>query len=108
VTKLGGGSDGGPSPSKQSRTESSKKEDTKTANSNASDHLIALTQLRETIGNLQRQLAQKDKDLLTKDRQVRTIFYSTKPQVVFLNLKNVVLLKLLDYGTESSQLHNRD
>jgi len=67
VTKLSG-ADGG-TPSKQSRTES-KKEDIKTANSAASDHLVALTQLRETIGNLQRQLAQKDKDLLAKDRQI--------------------------------------
>lgn len=67
VTKLSI-SDGG-TPSKQSRTES-RKDDGKTSNSAASDHLVAMTQLKEQIGNLQRQLAQKDKDLLAKDRQV--------------------------------------
>lgn len=56
----------GPSPSKQSRNDSKKEE----AKSGTSDHVVALTQLREQIANLQRQLAQKDKDIFAKDRQV--------------------------------------
>lgn len=36
----------------------------------SSDHVVALTQLREQIAGLTRQLAQKDKELLAKDRQV--------------------------------------
>jgi len=67
VTKLGA-EDNGP-PAKQSRNDS-KKDDVKTATSTSSDHLVALTQLREQIANLQRQLSQKDKDLLAKDRQI--------------------------------------
>jgi Tfp pilus assembly protein PilO len=63
------GPDEGGTPAKQSRNEA-KKEELKTATSTSSDHLVALTQLREQIANLQRQLSQKDKDLLAKDRQV--------------------------------------
>lgn len=37
---------------------------------NSSDHVVAVTQLKEKIALLQRQLSQKDNQLLTKDRQV--------------------------------------
>ncbi|KAK0084505.1 hypothetical protein PV326_006246, partial [Microctonus aethiopoides] len=36
---------------------------------NSSDHVVAVTQLKEKIALLQRQLSQKDNQLLTKDRQ---------------------------------------
>lgn len=39
-----------------------------------SDHVVAMTQLREQISNLHRQMAQKDKDLLAKDRMVRFLY----------------------------------
>lgn len=37
---------------------------------NISDHVVAVTQLKETIANLQKQISQKDGQLLAKDRQV--------------------------------------
>lgn len=37
---------------------------------NSSDHVIAMTQLKETIASLQKKLAGKDKELLEKDKMV--------------------------------------
>lgn len=34
------------------------------------DHLVAMTQLKETIASLQKKISQKDKDLLDKDKMV--------------------------------------
>ncbi|XP_077292259.1 protein FAM76A isoform X2 [Arctopsyche grandis] len=37
---------------------------------NSSDHVVAMTQLKETIASLQKKLNQKDSQLLTKDKQI--------------------------------------
>jgi hypothetical protein len=37
---------------------------------NSSDHIVALTELREQIATLQKQLSVKDGQLLTKEKQV--------------------------------------
>jgi hypothetical protein len=37
---------------------------------NSSDHVVAMTQLKEQMASLQKQLAQKDAMLLSKDKQV--------------------------------------
>lgn len=37
-----------------------------------SDHVVAVTQLREQITVLQRQLSKKDQEMINKDRQVRS------------------------------------
>ena len=37
---------------------------------NSSDHIVALTELREQIATLQKQLSLKDGQLLTKEKQV--------------------------------------
>lgn len=37
---------------------------------NSSDHVVAMTQLKEQIASLQKRLAQKDRDLLAKDKQM--------------------------------------
>ncbi|XP_026321807.1 protein FAM76A isoform X2 [Hyposmocoma kahamanoa] len=37
---------------------------------NSSDHVVAMTQLKETIASLQKKVAQKDNELLAKDRQI--------------------------------------
>ena len=64
-----------PSPSKQARHDGRKEEPKNTT----SDHVVALTQLREQIANLQRQLAQTDKEIFAKDRQVsKSIIKSTE------------------------------
>lgn len=36
----------------------------------SSDHVVAMTQLKETIASLQKRLAQKDRDLLQKEKEV--------------------------------------
>lgn len=38
---------------------------------NSSDHVVAMTQLKEQIASLQKQLSQKNSELLNKDKQVR-------------------------------------
>lgn len=38
---------------------------------NSSDHVVAVTQLKEKIAHLQKQITIKDSQLLAKDRQVR-------------------------------------
>ena len=40
------------------------------ADHNNSDHVVAITQLKETIASLQKKLNLKDKELLEKDKQV--------------------------------------
>lgn len=37
---------------------------------NSSDHMIAMTQLKEQIASLQKRLAQKDRELLAKDKHI--------------------------------------
>lgn len=38
---------------------------------NSSDHVVAVTQLKEKIAHLQKLITQKDNQLLAKDKQVR-------------------------------------
>jgi len=64
VTKIG--HDDSAPLAKQARMET-KKEEGKNTNS---DHVVALTHLREQIANLQRQLNQKDKEIMAKERQI--------------------------------------
>lgn len=45
---------------------------------NSSDHVVAMTQLKETIASLQKKLTLKDKDLLQKDKAVKKIFIQTQ------------------------------
>lgn len=40
---------------------------------NSSDHVVAMTQLKEQIASLQKQLNQKDSQLLSKDKMVRNV-----------------------------------
>jgi len=44
---------------------------------NNSEHLVAVTQLREQMALLQKQLSKKDQELLEKDKKVSS-FYSRK------------------------------
>ena len=41
---------------------------------NSSDHVVAVTQLKEKIANLQKQISIKESQLLAKDRQVSRSF----------------------------------
>ncbi|XP_046393087.1 protein FAM76A [Ischnura elegans] len=84
VTKLGntedgaGGGSGGP-PAKVGRVSSSVGSVTTAAtvstsreppDPNSSDHVVAMTQLKETIASLQKQLNLKDQQMLSKDKQI--------------------------------------
>lgn len=44
-----------------------------TIDPNSSDHVVAMTELKERIASLERKLAMKDKDLLEKDKQVSCV-----------------------------------
>jgi hypothetical protein len=48
---------------------------------NCSDHVVALTQLREQIASLNRQLALKDQMLLAKERQVSCYFIANNNNI---------------------------
>lgn len=49
---------------------------------NSSDHVVAVTQLKEKIAHLQKQINMKDGQLLAKDRQVRKIYiFAIKHQI---------------------------
>lgn len=41
---------------------------------NSSDHVVAMTQLKEQIASLKKQIVQKDCQLLSKDKMVSTYF----------------------------------
>lgn len=51
---------------------------------NSSDHIVALTELREQIATLQKQLSAKDGQLLTKEKQVSLHTISSALSFVFL------------------------
>lgn len=40
---------------------------------NSSDHMVAMTQLKEQIASLKKQISQKDATLLSKDKMVSNI-----------------------------------
>lgn len=45
----------------------------KIIDTNSSDHVIAMTELKETIASLQKKVGQKDRELLVKDKFVSKI-----------------------------------
>lgn len=51
---------------------------------NSSDHVVAVTQLKEKIAHLQKQISIKDGQLLAKDRQVyMNLLIFTAPLLVY-------------------------
>lgn len=73
---------------------------------NISDHVVAVTQLKEKIAHLQKQLSIKDSQLLTKDKQVRLKFSINFHSIFLLLLtKNV---NFSDHRAESQKLHFRN
>lgn len=49
----------------------------------SSDHVVAVTQLKEKIALLQKQISQKDGQLLTKDKMVKKILKNRRVLCVF-------------------------
>ena len=50
---------------------------------NSSDHVVAITELREQVATLQKQLTVKDNQLLAKEKQVSQKKPQKPPVVVF-------------------------
>lgn len=48
---------------------------------NSSDHVVAMTQLKEKIATLQKQLSIKDSQLLNKDKMVCNCYICIKPSL---------------------------
>lgn len=51
-----------------------------TVDTNSSDHVVAITYLKERIASLEKRLNQKDKELLEKDKQVSGTNYTLKDE----------------------------
>lgn len=67
---------------------------------NSSDHVVAMTQLKETIASLQKKINQKDKDLLEKDKMV-----SGPGHLIIINVEIIKRPPLaLDHRIESQEL----
>ncbi|GAB0093895.1 uncharacterized protein DMENIID0001_090860 [Sergentomyia squamirostris] len=93
---------------------------------NSSDHVVAMTQLKETIASLQKKLTLKDKDLLQKEKQITELkaqnftaanelrnkmketerFYETK--IEMLNKKVTNLMKEVATLSKSSKRLNKE
>lgn len=53
---------------------------------NSSDHMVAMTQLKEQIASLKKQIGQKDAQLLSKDKMVciTIIYFEVNYETLFL------------------------
>lgn len=51
---------------------------------NSSDHVVAITELREQVATLQKQLSSKDNQLLAKEKQVSCL---STLAICFVNLR---------------------
>ncbi|KAJ8870115.1 hypothetical protein PR048_029127 [Dryococelus australis] len=70
---------------------------------NSSDHVVAMTQLREQIASLQKQLGQKDSQLLTKDKQITEL--KAKHFTVENELRNKMKTTQKDHDSKVEMLH---
>lgn len=66
----GGGGPGGQPPLKLPRTGNHRAHPGDPLDPNSSDHVVAMTQLKEQMASLQKQLSQKDGVILSKDKMV--------------------------------------
>lgn len=69
---------------------------------NSSDHVVAVTQLKEQIAHLNKQISIKESQLLAKDRQVSKIVFWNK-QIINWTMHNRRLIT--DYWIEGEELH---
>ena len=51
---------------------------------NSSDHVVAITELREQVATLQKQLSNKDQQLFSKEKQVGIILNFSRDCICFL------------------------
>lgn len=59
---------------------------------NSSDHVVAVTQLKEKIAHLQKQISIKDGQLLAKDRQVSILGEKKSPETYSNSANSVVVI----------------
>lgn len=72
---------------------------------NSSDHVVAVTQLREKIASLQKQLNLKDQQLLAKDKQItelKALQFSAEKE-----LRNKMVLVQKDFAESSENLKQK-
>lgn len=69
---------------------------------NSSDHMVAMTQLKEKIASLQKQLNQKDAQLLSKDKLVGTLL-----TIVILFFDSFFLTAVFFYTIRFKQVFSR-
>ncbi|CAD6208298.1 GSCOCG00003307001-RA-CDS [Cotesia congregata] len=72
---------------------------------NSSDHVVAVTQLKEKIAHLQKQLSQKDNQLLTKDRQITDL--KAKNFTSETELRNKMKLTEKEYESKVATMQSK-
>ncbi|XP_049869971.1 protein FAM76A isoform X2 [Pectinophora gossypiella] len=75
---------------------------------NSSDHVVAMTQLKETIASLQKKVQQKDNELLAKDRLITELKAQNLTSTTELRneMKNKERLHETKYGLMNSKIQN--
>ncbi|KOB66155.1 Protein FAM76A [Operophtera brumata] len=71
---------------------------------NSSDHVVAMTQLKETIASLQKKVQQKDSELLSKDKLDRL----NETKFTLMNTKIQNLLKEVATLSKSNKKNNKN
>lgn len=74
----------GPSPPKISKNNAGVRSD---LDPNSSDHVIAMTQLKEKIASLQKQISIKDVQLLNKEKMVSSDFFLNRKYIQYHECK---------------------
>lgn len=72
---------------------------------NSSDHVVAMTQLKEQIASLQKQLNQKDQQLLSKDKMITEL--KAKHFTTENELRNKMKTTQKDHETKCDMLNSR-
>lgn len=61
---------------------------------NSSDHVVAMTQLKETIASLQKKVQQKDMELLSKDKLVRNFALKVRT-CIFIRITTIIIVGVI-------------
>lgn len=77
---------------------------------NSSDHVVAVTQLKEKIAHLQKQISIKDGQLLAKDRQVsiKKKKKNNNLKYIHMMLIYIIIFVFSDYRIESKKFYIRN
>lgn len=59
---------------------------------NISDHVVAVTSLKEKIANLQKQISQKDGQLIAKEKQVNYFYYCFLNAIFYKRMNFIIII----------------